>query len=117
MFDHLSGHGGCIGQGSLKSQNLWIVSKKFIDDLQFAVQLPTMVSSSCDGSPRISLDSILELSPNKSIYNTTLAPKGKERGRGKKAKRVVHWRYSKGGKMIHYNHTKPSKKVSLLCGK
>jgi hypothetical protein len=39
----------CITQGSLESQNLWIlyIVREFVDYLQFVVQLPTMVSSSC----------------------------------------------------------------------
>jgi hypothetical protein len=99
MFDHLSGHGGCIGQGSLKSQNLWIVSKKFIDDLQFAVQLPTMVSSSCDGSPRISLDSILELSPTRQAGKREREARGdrdgerdrkRDRERGRRGDRDIY---------------------------
>jgi hypothetical protein len=41
----------CISQGSLESQNLLgslYIVKEFIDDLESAVQLPTMVSSSCE---------------------------------------------------------------------
>jgi hypothetical protein len=39
----------CISQGSLESElmgSLYI--RGFVDDLQFVVQLPTMVSSSCE---------------------------------------------------------------------
>jgi hypothetical protein len=43
--------GWCISQGSLESQNLMgslYIVKEFVDDLQSEVQLPTMVSRSCE---------------------------------------------------------------------